>query len=53
MVHPARMRDEPTRLKVSGVEIEPEVAQWFKAQGDHYQEFLAAALRIYAQAHKK
>ncbi len=35
------------------VEVEPEVAQWFQAQGDHSQEFLAAALRIYAQSHKK
>ncbi len=35
------------------VEVEPEVAQWFKAQGDNYQRFLEAALRIYAQAHRK
>ena len=35
------------------VEIEPEVAQWFKSQGKHYQEFLTAALRIYAEAHRK
>lgn len=35
------------------VEVEPEVAQWFKAQGDHAQEFLSAALRTYAEEHKK
>ncbi|MEW5829530.1 MAG: BrnA antitoxin family protein [Chloroflexota bacterium] len=35
------------------VEVEPEVAQWFKAQGDNYQRFLEAALRIYSQAHKE
>jgi uncharacterized protein (DUF4415 family) len=40
------------KVKVT-VEVEPEVAQWFKAQGDRYQEILAAALRIYAEAHKK
>jgi len=47
-----RMPKEKEKVKVT-VEIEPEVAQWFKSQGDHYQEFLAAALRIYAQAHQK
>jgi len=35
------------------VEVEPEVAQWFQSQGDHAQEFLSAALRTYAQEHKK
>ncbi|MGC9397294.1 MAG: BrnA antitoxin family protein [Anaerolineae bacterium] len=34
------------------VEVEPEVLEWFKAQGDHYQRYLAAALRIYALAHQ-
>ena len=48
----AKWRMPEEKVKVT-VEVEPEVAQWFKAQGDHYQEFLAAALRIYAQAHKK
>ncbi len=48
----AKWRMPKEKVKVT-VEIEPEVAQWFKAQGDHYQEFLAAALRIYAQAHKE
>ena len=48
----AKWRMPKEKVKVT-VEIEPEVAQWFKSQGDHYQEFLAAALRIYAQAHRK
>jgi uncharacterized protein (DUF4415 family) len=48
----AKWRMPKEKVKVT-VEVEPEVAQWFKAQGEHYQEFLAAALRIYAQAHKK
>jgi len=34
------------------VEVEPEVIEWFKAQGENYQRYLAAALRIYAQAHQ-
>jgi uncharacterized protein (DUF4415 family) len=34
------------------VEVEPEVMEWFKAQGENYQRDLAAALRIYAQAHQ-
>jgi uncharacterized protein (DUF4415 family) len=45
-----RMPREKVKLTV---EVEPEVAQWFKAQGDNYQRFLAAALRIYAEAHRK
>jgi uncharacterized protein (DUF4415 family) len=48
----ANWRMPKNKVKVT-VEIEPEVARWFKAQGENYQEFLAAALRIYAQAHKK
>lgn len=48
----AKWRMPKKKVKVT-VEVEPEVAQWFKAQGEHYQEFLAAALRIYAQAHKR
>jgi uncharacterized protein (DUF4415 family) len=34
------------------VEIEPEVLEWFKAQGEDYGRYLAAALRIYAHAHQ-
>ncbi len=48
----AKWRMPNDKVKVT-VEVEAEVAQWFKAQGEHYQEFLAAALRIYVQAHKK
>ena len=32
--------------------VEPEVLEWFKAQGDDYDRLMTAALRIYAQAHK-
>ena len=41
---------EPTE-KVT-VEVESEVIEWFRAQGDDYERYLAAALRIYAQAHQ-
>ena len=34
------------------VEVEPEVVEWFKAQGENCQRDLAAALRIYAHAHQ-
>ena len=35
------------------VEVEAEVAQWFKAQGRNSQEALAEALRTYAEEHSK
>ena len=35
------------------VEVEPEVAQWYKAQGKDSQQVLAEALRIYAEEHSK
>jgi hypothetical protein len=34
------------------VEVEPEVAAWFMAQGANSERFLAAALSIYAKAHQ-
>jgi uncharacterized DUF497 family protein len=34
------------------VRVEPEVLEWFKSQGDDYTHLMAAALRIYAEAHK-
>jgi uncharacterized protein (DUF4415 family) len=34
------------------VEVEPEVMEWFKAQGENSQRYLSAALRIFAQAHQ-
>jgi len=47
----ARWRMPKPKVKVT-VEVEPEVVDWFKAQGDDYERYLAAALRIYAQAHQ-
>jgi len=48
----AKWRMPGGKVKVV-VELDPDVARWYKAQGDRYQEFLAAALRTYAEEHKK
>jgi uncharacterized protein (DUF4415 family) len=34
------------------VQIDPTTLAWFQAQGDDYEQKMAAALRIYAQAHQ-
>ena len=34
------------------VNVEPEVLEWFRALGEDYLYRMAAALRIYAEAHK-
>lgn len=47
----AKWRMPRQKVKVM-VEVEPEVVAWFKAQGSNYERYLAAALRIYAQAHQ-
>ena len=47
----AKWRMPKRDVKVT-VEVEPEVVDWYKAQGDNYERYLAAALRIYAQAHQ-
>ena len=48
----AKWRMPKDKVKVI-VEVEPEVAQWFKSQGENYQQVLAEALRLFAQEHKK
>ena len=47
----ARWRMPQPKIQVT-VEIEPEVWEWFKAQGDRYQQCLTAALRVYVLAHQ-
>ncbi len=47
----AKWRLPKPKVKVI-VEIEPEVLDWFKAQGTGWEHQLTAALRIYAHAHK-
>jgi uncharacterized protein (DUF4415 family) len=34
------------------VQVDPSTLAWFQAQGDDYEKKMAAALRIYAEAHK-
>ena len=34
------------------VQIDSDLPDWFKAQGDDYEQRVRAALRIYAEAHK-
>lgn len=48
----AKWRMPKERVKML-VEVEPEIAQWFKAQGEKSQQILAEALRAYAQEHNK
>ena len=47
----AKWRMPGPKVKIT-VEVEPEVAEWFKAQGADYERYLAAALRVYAHAHQ-
>lgn len=47
----AKWRLPKDKVKVT-VEVEPEILEWFQAQGEDYQNYLSAALRIYAQAHQ-
>lgn len=42
----------PKRLVTMTVQVDAEVLDWFKAQGDDYEQRVNAALRIYAEAHK-
>nr|WP_219898736.1 BrnA antitoxin family protein [Phormidesmis priestleyi] len=34
------------------VQVDPSTLAWFQAQGEDYEKKMAAALRIYAEAHK-
>jgi uncharacterized protein (DUF4415 family) len=47
----AQWRKPQSKVQVT-IEVEPEIWEWFKAQGDRYQQSMAAALRIYALAHQ-
>lgn len=47
----AKWRMPKTKIQVT-VEVEPEVAEWFKAQGKNYARDLSAALRLYVHAHQ-
>ncbi len=34
------------------IHVDPEVDEWFRAQGDRCENLMNAALRIYAESHK-
>ena len=34
------------------VQMAPELLSWFKSQGSEYEQYMIAALRIYAEAHQ-
>lgn len=42
----------PTPVEIT-LDIDPKTAAWFEAQGETAQQQMAAALRIYAEAHGK
>lgn len=47
----SRWRRPVTPLNVL-VQVDPSTLAWFQAQGEDYEKKMAAALRIYAEAHK-
>lgn len=47
----AKWRMPQPKVKIT-VEVEQDIMEWFKAQGEDYEKYLSAALRIYAQAHQ-
>jgi uncharacterized protein (DUF4415 family) len=43
----------PKELLSVLVKVDPGTISWFQAQGEDYEQKMAAALRIYAEAHKE
>ncbi len=43
----------PEKPAVVTVPVDPDLLAWFQAQGSESEERIIAALRIYAEAHKK
>jgi uncharacterized protein (DUF4415 family) len=42
----------PEKVSVT-VNVDADVLEWFRAQGEEFQQRINAALRIYAEAHKE
>jgi len=42
----------PQHFVTATLRIDADVLNWFRAQGDDYEQRLNAALRIYVEAHK-
>ncbi|MBD2301237.1 BrnA antitoxin family protein [Nostoc sp. FACHB-190] len=47
----AQLRMPNSNVKIT-VQIDPETFAWFQSQGETSQQQMAAALKIYAEAHK-
>ena len=48
----ARLRLPGNKVPVT-VNVDADVLEWFRAQGEEFQSRINAALRIYAEAHKE
>ena len=48
----ARLRMPEKRVSVT-LDVDAEVLEWFKAQGEDFRNRINAALKIYAEAHKE
>ena len=48
----ARLRVPEKKVSVT-LDVDAEVLDWFKAQGEDFQNRINAALKIYAEAHKE
>jgi uncharacterized protein (DUF4415 family) len=47
----ARLR-MPRKVSIT-LDVDADVLEWFKAQGEEFQQRINAALKIYAEAHKE
>ena len=47
----AKLRVPKESVEVT-IHVDPEVDEWFRAQGDRCENMMNAALRIYAESHK-
>lgn len=48
----ARLRMPLKKVSVT-LDVDADVLEWFKAQGEEFQQRINAALKIYAEAHKE
>lgn len=49
----AKLRMPSSSIATVTIRIDPETLAWFQTQGEDYEKKMAAALRIYAEAHKE
>ena len=48
----ARLRVPENKISVT-LDVDADVLEWFKAQGEEFRSRINAALRIYAEAHQE